>query len=481
MSTVGLIKHYNNDYLLHPERTDFIGANGVGKSILADILQLMFIYDKEHIKFGTEDVKETRYIHTLPYLTACAYCFLNIAIQKDTFLTIGIQIHSQERKRIIPFVIARTAELHHNLSALALNKDELLLSKDFIVNGMIPEIQELASLLNDQRNLKLTYFKNKDAVQEYYNFLSSKEILPINLSRENNLKAFAKVIQSFSKAKTLKLSGKEASKNLKEFLFEETEEDIKADFDKEKIALEKVLKDYQRLNDDIHVLKDKQKRLTTLRQQDENYLSLLRDYHIAAISNCRLELATQKGLEEAGRQQLRKHSEDLERLQNTIGKIPRVEATMNLQADKAEKNYNQIHRYKQLTEQLETLTDEVTELKMVILPKIDESWKPFTETVDIAIRTIPQIKEDVKLSEPYLKKYKTLAAIETARKKQSEELFRLKKQFDSEKKKKEKLLRLLSNNNEDSLLGWYVKNFPKLDEGKMQAIFTLCNASHQQA
>ena len=470
LSTVGMIKHYNHDYLFHHKRTDFIGPNGVGKSILADLLQLMFIYDKELIKFGTEDVKETRYIHTLPHLTACTYCFLNITVQKDRFITIGIQIQNQERKRIIPFVIAKSAELHHDMSLLSLNKDELLFAKDFIGEGIIPEIQELAELLSNQRKLKLSFFRNREAVQEYYNFLSNKEILPINLARENNLKAFAKVIQSFSKAKTLKLSGKEASKNLKEFLFEETEEEIKADFEKEKNALDKVLKEYQRLNEDIQILKDKQKRLTALRLQDENYRSLLKDYQIAEISNCHLELDTQKALERSGRQQLQQQSEELRKLENTIGKIPHIEAVMKSQSGIAEKNYEQIHRYKQLAEQIDRLNDEVTELRMVLLPNTNDSWKAVAKKVDIAIRTVVQIKADVTFAEPYLEKYETLANIEAARKSQSDKLDRLARQLSSEKEQKEKLLRLLNNNKEDSLLGWYVNNSPTLAADKMQAI-----------
>src|SRR5690348_13731870 len=161
LSTVGMIKHYNHDYLFHQKRTDFIGPNGVGKSILADLLQLLFIYDKELIKFGTEDVKETRYIHTLPHQTTCAYCFLNIIIQQDKFITIGVQIHSQERKRLVPFIITKSTELNNELSQLALDKDEVLFSKDFIKNNTIPDIQDLAEWLNDERRLKLIFFKNR--------------------------------------------------------------------------------------------------------------------------------------------------------------------------------------------------------------------------------------------------------------------------------------------------------------------------------
>ena len=52
LSTVGILKHYIHDYLFHPTRTDFVGANGVGKSIIADLLQMIFVYDKDIIKLS---------------------------------------------------------------------------------------------------------------------------------------------------------------------------------------------------------------------------------------------------------------------------------------------------------------------------------------------------------------------------------------------------------------------------------------------
>ena len=43
LSTVGVIHHQENDYIFHPFRTDFIGDSGSGKSIIADLLQLIFV------------------------------------------------------------------------------------------------------------------------------------------------------------------------------------------------------------------------------------------------------------------------------------------------------------------------------------------------------------------------------------------------------------------------------------------------------
>lgn len=483
LSTVGMIKHYNHDYLFHQKRTDFIGPNGVGKSILADLLQLLFIYDKELIKFGTEDVRQTRYIHTLPHQTTFAYCFLNIIVQENKFITIGVQIHSHERKRLVPFLISKSTELNNELSQLALDNDEVLFSKDFIKNNTIPDIQDLAEWLNDERRLKLIFFKNREEVQDYYNFLSSKEILPINLSKENNLKAFAKVIQSFSKAKTLKLSGKDASKNLKEFLLEETEEDIKAGFEKKKIELEKVLKDYKRLDEYAKQLGNKQKCLDVLDQQYQTYIELLKEYKIAEISNCMIELDAKRKLETEGHQKLQQQGKNSEKLQKLIDKIPRLEGEIRNLHKKAEENHEQAYRYKQLKESVDTLNDQIFELTMLVLPEIDESWKAIFEKVDVTIRKATEIKKDIYFAQPYLKRHSTLENIEREREQQLAELNKFKVELLSDKEQKEKLLNLLNNNQEGSVLHWYINNLPLLSVDTMQAVlyFATLSASEIQS
>ncbi|PZU17589.1 MAG: hypothetical protein DI622_10605 [Chryseobacterium sp.] len=477
LSTVGMIKHYNHDYLFHQKRTDFIGPNGVGKSILADLLQLLFIYDKDLIKFGTEDVKETRYIHTLPHQTTFAYCFLNIIVQEGKFLTIGVQVHNQERKRLVPFVITKSTELNNELSQLVLSEDDVLFSKDFIINKTIPDIQDLAEWLNGERKLKLIFFKNREEIQGYYNFLSNKEILPINLSRENNLKAFAKVIQSFSKAKTLRLSGKDASKNLKEFLLEETGEDIKVDFEKKKLELEKVLKDYKRLNEHAKQLSNKQKYLNVIDFQYETYIALLKEYKVAEISNHVLELDIQKKLETKRFQKLQQQGENLEKLQKLISKIPSLESKIQNQYKFAEENYEQAHLYKQLKENIETLNEQILELTTLALPEIDESWKVISQKVDISIRNISEIKKDINFAQHYLNKYSTFENIEKEREQQLAELDKLKLELLSDRGQKIKLLTLLNNNHEGSVLHWYISNLPLLSADAMQTILYFATLS----
>lgn len=273
LSTVGILKHYVQDYLFHSTRTDFIGPNGAGKSIIADLLQLMFVYESEHIRFGTDGLQQDkRSIYTLPYKTKIAYCFLNIEIAKGEFIIIGILINSIKGKRIIPFTITKNADLNSSKEQHILNSNEVLFTKDFLKDNVIPEIIDLAREIFQSKHLYLNSFKNKEEVQNYYRFLYNKNILPINLSIDKNFIAFSKVIQSFSRAKTLNLNGNQASKSLKEFLFEESDEDLLIDYQSQQTALEKILKEYHRLNTDIKLLEQKQIQLLKLKEKESNYI-----------------------------------------------------------------------------------------------------------------------------------------------------------------------------------------------------------------
>ncbi|MES2430794.1 MAG: hypothetical protein V4556_07635 [Bacteroidota bacterium] len=469
LSTVGIVKHYNHDYIFHHKRTDFIGPNGVGKSILADLMQMMFVYDKDLIKFGTVDVKGERHIHTLPYKTRCAYCFLNIIISDTKFITIGIQINGQTGKRIIPFIITKDTDLTKDKQQLSLDQKEILFASDFIINGTIPDIQELAQALNDSRNLKLQHFRTKDEIQRYYRFLNEQSILPINLALDKNLKAYAKVIQSFSKAQSLKLSGDSASKNLKEFLFEDSNEDMLATFELEKFELEKVLKEYNRLNTDIKLLGQKQTNLTELHQLNENRNNKWKKFKTDEISNCYLSLLEQGKIEVHIRQIQKQQQEALNYCEKIIAKLPSTQSRMKTGYDNAELNYGLVSKYISLVKTIEEVNDQITELKMVVLPVVHDNWKSINK-VDISVRSVNDIKNEIAFATHYINEYETLHNIEDARNKQNREIDQLKTQLESEKIKKEKLIQLLQTKGHDSLLHWFFNNLPKLNEKQTQVI-----------
>ncbi|SEM26952.1 bacterial condensin subunit MukB [bacterium A37T11] len=476
LSTVGILKHYIHDYLFHPTRTDFVGANGVGKSIIADLLQMIFVYDKDLIKFGTDGVKkEERQINTLPYKTKCAYCFLNIEVNSGKFIITGIQINSQKGKRIIPFVITKQADINLKINELALEKEELIFAKDLLKQKEsgekeIEDIQDLATFLYEKHGLRLNFFSNNETVNTYYKFLYDKNVLPLNLSQDKNLKAFAKVIQSFSKAKTLNLSGNQASRNLKEFLFEESDEDILANFQKEQSELEKILREYESLNKDIQNLSNKQKRLTSLRELEQSYKVKFRSFKEAELQNAYIELKQLEQRESEGKALIRNQETEFAELKTAIENLPAEEEIIKKSYEEADENFNMFNRYQDLSYSIEKLGEEINELKVLILPEVDESWKNGIQRLDISNRNNQDIKRVIALAKPYLEKYKTLENIVTIRKEQSEILGELKSSLKKEKTTKEKLLSLLQKNDENGLLHWYIKNLPKLGDEQLQVV-----------
>ena len=93
LSTLGLIHHYENDYLFHNMRTDFVGDSGSGKSIIADLLQLIFV-GSEMFESATRTMDEKRELDGLVLRTPhkgidIGYAFLNIEIQSRHYIVIG--------------------------------------------------------------------------------------------------------------------------------------------------------------------------------------------------------------------------------------------------------------------------------------------------------------------------------------------------------------------------------------------------------
>jgi len=476
LSTVGILKHYIHDYLFHPTRTDFVGANGVGKSIIADLLQMIFVYDKDLIKFGTDGVKkEERQINTLPYKTKCAYCFLNIEVNAGKFITIGIQINSQKGKRIIPFVITKQADINLKINELALEKEELIFAKDLLKEKEagkkeIVDIQDLATFLYEKYGLRLNFFNNNESVNNYYKFLYNKNILPLNLSQDKNLKAFAKVIQSFSKAKTLNLSGNQASRNLKEFLFEESDEDILANFQKEQSELEKILREYESLNKDIQNLSNKQNRLTNLRELEQSYKVKFKSFIEAELQNAYIELKQLEQRESEGKTLITIQETEFTELKTAIENLPAEEEIIKKNYEEADENFNMFNCYQDLSNSVEKLGKEVDELKMFIRPEVDDSWANEIKRIDISNRNNQDIKKEIAFAKPYLEKYKILENIVQTRKEQSEILDDLKSSLKNDKETKEKLLALLQDNDENGLLHWYIKNLPSLNHEQLQTV-----------
>src|SRR5665647_428508 len=278
ISTVGIRQHDNADYMLHSVRTDFTGNNGLGKSLIADLLQLIFVPLRDEWKPGTEGLDEKeRKIDTIPLereWISHAYCFLNIEKSKGKFLTIGVLIPRTSRVPIRPFIIQKGDDFENKKIQLK-PFEQVLKSSDFIAENLhIYELAELKRTLQKKYDIYLKDFYQRDQVNEYFDLLFKNQILPIDLTKETNLKSFAKVLQSFSKAKTLKITD---SKSLQNFLFED-DEDIKTTFDNQKETLNQHIRNFHRADQEIKTWEEKQKRLLHLKDTNEIYLKSKENY-----------------------------------------------------------------------------------------------------------------------------------------------------------------------------------------------------------
>lgn len=281
LSTVGIRQHNNYNYLFHDIRTDFTGRNGTGKSIIADIMQLIFIPYSDMWKSGTEGLsKKDRQVWGMPlpknYINF-AYAFLNIEKSKGNFITIGVYI-PKSHQPVRPFIISKLTD---SQAKNILPFKYTLKSEDFLAESKaVLSINDLKQrfLLNDL--LFQDYFQ-KDNVIQYFDILYKSQLCPVDLSKENNLKAYAKVIQSFSRAKSLDINN---SKSLKDFLFEDDDE-IKQTFVEQKEQLENYIKQYRKDSEAIIDLEKKQKRLIELKVNFELYKDKRDEYYSKSATN----------------------------------------------------------------------------------------------------------------------------------------------------------------------------------------------------
>lgn len=463
LSTVGLIKHYNQDYLFHPVRTDFIGANGVGKSIIADLLQLLFIYDKEYIQFGTDGINPgERSIYSLPYKTNTGYCFLNVEVDKNEFVTMGVALSAQKGIRIIPFVLTRSVDIDSPIQTLTINKKNIPIAQDFIKSNVIPDINSLARELLDKKGLYLSLYRTREDVKRYYQFLYDKQILSINLSIETNLDAFSKVIQSFSKARALNLSSQSSSKSLKEFLFEDPDNEIVQDYNSQQSTLQRILKEYNRLNEEIASLSLKQENLTALRdlkQASDKRFKTFKSHELTSVYH---ELVFCQLAENETQQLLSQNKTSSSSLQKKLRKLEWIESTVYQALEYARSVQKSHGEYKILRGNTDVLENDIVSLVILSRPTLAQGWTENIHPMDMSQRSPNQIKELTKFAEPYLRKYLSLNDLKSFRENQRNDMLVLHQQLKIRKQNNERLVKMFEGMEGDTLMQWVLATHPTL-------------------
>lgn len=281
LSTIGLIHHQENDYEFHPTRTDFMGDSASGKSIIADLLQLIFV-GSTAFKSATATLKERRdpdgLVLTTPGKgTNIGYAFLNIEIASEQFVVIGVYFESTS-KYTKPFIIQASTEIENGkLFPMHIP----LKASDFKNDNMIFDLDELTEVMEEKQLI----FKRWERISAYHRILFDNNILPLDLSANDKLLSdYAKIIQSFSRGKTLNTK---ESNSLLDFLFgQEKGKELYNKYVQIVKDLEATILSYGQNLDAINLLTRKYQRICSLKllletknSKRQEYLTLELLYH----------------------------------------------------------------------------------------------------------------------------------------------------------------------------------------------------------
>ncbi|GAB4032060.1 hypothetical protein [Spirosoma jeollabukense] len=288
LHTLNIRHHQNADYLFHQLRTDFIGESGAGKSIIADLLQLIFVGPREY-RSATQSLDDERKPKTLLLPgELVGHAFLNIETAEGEYVVIGVQIEDVHHG-VRLFIVQQGFELD-DLSQLTPFTDPISI-KDVLVDNDVLPLSELANHL-EKRGLLVKQYPSTKA---YHALLYRNELLPFDLaSSEHSLKTYAKIIQAFSRRKSL---DPKKSKELIEFLFgnDKGQENYKQYEDLMR-SVERDDDDYRLNRAEVERIKEKEAALQALRTTQKRFLEAKHIYNLALLQDAyeRRRLTKQK-------------------------------------------------------------------------------------------------------------------------------------------------------------------------------------------
>jgi len=477
INTVGIRQHYNSDYLLHPIRTDFTGRNGVGKSIIADLLQLIFIPKRDDWKSGgTDDSsgKNLRKIETIPLqrnYIQFAYAFVNIEKSKGRFVTIGVYI-PRNTTPLRPFIVSANPDVE-NIKSYS----KPLFSSDFIgTDNQVLNItnEEVARHLHSKHDLFLHSFYQNDGIIKYHSLLYNNLILDIDLTKQSNYQSFAKVLQSFARAKTLNIS---KSASLKEFLFEDNAF-IKKLFDDQKVELIDRMKQYRETDNQIQLLSLKQNALAELKKLETNQSEAFLNYLKADTSYSYYLFVTKKEEKEKNETKLQKAVENQQKLEKEKIDLDIEIQKSDIEYKRADKYFTFLTEYFAQYSDLQNKIQEINNTNNLLidlnsLQNKEETeiknnitklqTKQFELPKDDKIAEIELVKDKFNEKIEKLKKfenikiYKNIEQLFTDFENNNTQYFSSIQSIEKQIKEKKELLELYTNKKSGSLFNWAIK------------------------
>ncbi|MDC6361629.1 MULTISPECIES: hypothetical protein [Flavobacteriaceae] len=272
LSTIGIKQHFNADYLFHPYRTDFSGESGSGKSMIADMIQLVLIGSSE-FKSATEGNNKQRDVKGMliskkGHSVSRGYVFLNIEVSPKKYLVIGVYIEGTSNA--VEMFIIQNGYDWDNLTVL----DKPVLNKELLIDNKIDTLKNLCEKVEFAR---MKSFKRKN----YHQILYANNILSLDLTKNETLKTYASILRSFSRGKGFKTE----SEDLKRFLFGDDDKNaIKEKYNEEVENISNDFHEHKRYSEEIRLINEKQLLLKTVLEKQKNYKTIYSDYLIKKFS-----------------------------------------------------------------------------------------------------------------------------------------------------------------------------------------------------
>ncbi len=175
LSTIGLIHHYNSDYLFNRTRTDFTGDGGTGKSMIADILQLIFVGSSafssasEPLNDGPRTPGGMVLVNQTKGYSGKGYAFLNVAVAEGQYFVIGAYIEGTTNQ-YKPFLI------HSGFDSDQPKPNQRpILYQELLKEGQILPVEDLITFLSAYDLTCETF-----GISNYHKILCEQKIIPFD-------------------------------------------------------------------------------------------------------------------------------------------------------------------------------------------------------------------------------------------------------------------------------------------------------------
>jgi hypothetical protein len=392
LSTVGIQHHFHADYLFHNFRTDFSGDSGVGKSMIADMLQLIFV-GSEFLS-ATEGTGE-RPANKMP-IGRYGYVFINVEVEACKYIVLGMFI-STATINPDPFII------QGGYGKDAYTPLQSPISFRDILNGEIVEDIDAVS-----RRLEGQFNCQRVTQKAYHDYLMEHDLLPIQITDKTRLKNYARILRSFARGRDFKHD----SESLKYFFFDDKKEtEIHEDFQKRLDNIEADLDGHRRHKEILQNVSAKEQDLIKLKSlKEEKHKAEIELYKSKSIYHFRNIQNKEKEI-----------SDNQKKIEKAIGCIAYIRISrLKEETGKIDFLFNEIHSHLDTIQNADKKLKEIEDANKILNAKLDEISRECSQynlieesTESNIINHIERLYGEIETAGHWVDKYQTVEKVKT--------------------------------------------------------------------